>query len=225
MNNPLPQISATAYALGIVSGASLTLALCCPLFASFVYLPLYVSFIATFHFLEYFSTASYQPARVDASSFVLNDTSLYHLAHATALSECVLELWLAPTWKKNPAYLPIKLLGLVVTLFGQYTRTLAMKTAGENFSHVIQREREDGHVLVTHGIYAYLRHPSYVGFFYWALGTQLLLLNPLSFCLFALLLYRFFSSRIRYEEGCLTQFFGKDYIAYKKSSHIGIPFM
>ena len=225
MDNPLPQVSATAYALGIVSGAALALALGCPLFASFVYLPLYVCSVATFHFLEYFCTASYQPARVDVSSFVLNDTALYHVAHATALSECLVELWLVPGFKKNPGLRPVKLVGLLLTVAGQCTRSLAMKTAGQNFSHVIQRKKEQGHVLVTHGIYAYLRHPSYVGFFYWALGTQLLLLNPLSLCLCAVLLYRCFSSRIRYEEGCLTHFFGKDYVAYKRTSRIGIPFI
>jgi hypothetical protein len=43
------------------------------------------------------------------------------------------------------------------------------------------------------------RHPSYAGFFYWALGTQLVLQNPLSFCVYSVLLMRFFSSRIRGE--------------------------
>lgn len=221
--NPLPEISATAYVLGVVSGASLTLAVASPLCASFRPLPLYVFFVAAFHFLEYFCTASFQPDRVVASSFILNDTRLYHVAHGTALAECLLELWLCPAFKQG--HRPVKLLGLLLTVGGQGLRSLAMKTAGENFSHVIKTRRESGHVLVTHGVYAYLRHPSYVGFFYWALGTQLLLLNPVSFCLFVLLLHRFFSSRIRYEEASLVRFFGKDYIAYRNTSHIGIPFI
>lgn len=44
---------------------------------------------------------------------------------------------------------------------------------------------------------SYSRHPSYAGFFYWALGTQLLLGNPLSALVFAVVLWRFFSRRIR----------------------------
>ena len=28
------------------------------------------------------------------------------------------------------------------------------------------------HLLITTGIYAHMRHPSYVGWFYWSVGTQ-----------------------------------------------------
>ena len=43
----------------------------------------------------------------------------------------------------------------------------------------------------------WFRHPSYAGFFYWALGTQLVLQNSVSFTIFAILLWRFFYYRIR----------------------------
>ena len=45
----------------------------------------------------------------------------------------------------------------------------------------------------------WLRHPSYTGFFYWALGTQLVLQNPVSFVLYSVLLWRFFYYRTRSE--------------------------
>ena len=32
--------------------------------------------------------------------------------------------------------------------------------------------REDGHYLVKSGVYAWFRHPSYVGWFYWSIATQ-----------------------------------------------------
>lgn len=41
------------------------------------------------------------------------------------------------------------------------------------------------------------RHPSYVGFFYWAIATQLVLGNVVSTLAFAVVLGRFFSARIR----------------------------
>ncbi len=44
---------------------------------------------------------------------------------------------------------------------------------------------------------SWVRHPSYAGFFYWALGTQLLLQNPLSLLFFCVVLWRFFYYRIR----------------------------
>jgi protein-S-isoprenylcysteine O-methyltransferase Ste14 len=43
----------------------------------------------------------------------------------------------------------------------------------------------------------WFRHPSYAGFYYWALGTQLILQNPLTFVLFTILLWRFFYYRTR----------------------------
>jgi protein-S-isoprenylcysteine O-methyltransferase Ste14 len=48
-------------------------------------------------------------------------------------------------------------------------------------------------------IHSYMRHPSYFGFFYWALGTQLLLCNPVSAVAFSIFLWRFFNHRIRGE--------------------------
>jgi protein-S-isoprenylcysteine O-methyltransferase len=47
-----------------------------------------------------------------------------------------------------------------------------MFTAGSNFNHVVQSEKSDTHTLVTSGVYAWCRHPSYVGWFYWSIGTQ-----------------------------------------------------
>lgn len=41
------------------------------------------------------------------------------------------------------------------------------------------------------------RHPSYTGFFYWGLGMQLTLQNPVSFAIFMVVLWRFFNARIK----------------------------
>lgn len=41
------------------------------------------------------------------------------------------------------------------------------------------------------------RHPSYFGFFYWAMGTQIALANPVSTLVFAIVLWRFFNRRIK----------------------------
>jgi protein-S-isoprenylcysteine O-methyltransferase len=219
--NSLPKISLTSYILGILSGLSITLSIH-PFFKNFPYLTIYLFFISLFHFLEYFITAKYQPNRVNSDSFVLNNPG-YHVAHLIAFLECLLELYFFPNWKKSNFY--IKLFGLFLMISSQLIRSLAMITAGRNFSHIIKNEKEDNHILITHGIYKFLRHPSYFGFFYWALGTQLLLLNPISFIIFAFLLYDFFASRIPYEEANLLVFFGDDYKTYKSNVPIGIPFI
>lgn len=68
--------------------------------------------------------------------------------------------------------------------------------ASRSFSHVVKVIKHDDHVLITNGVYRFFRHPSYVGFFYWALATQLLLGNVASTVIFALVLGRFFYARI-----------------------------
>jgi protein-S-isoprenylcysteine O-methyltransferase Ste14 len=62
--------------------------------------------------------------------------------------------------------------GLLMVVFGECLRKAAMFTAGSNFNHVVQNEKSDTHTLVTSGVYAWFRHPSYVGWFYWSIGTQ-----------------------------------------------------
>ncbi|KAG8701541.1 hypothetical protein FRC08_004027 [Ceratobasidium sp. 394] len=97
--------------------------------------------------------------------------------------------------------------------------------AANNFSHSVATYKLTTHRLVTDGIYSISRHPSYTGFFYWSLGTQLVLQNPISFILYLVLLRRFFTSRIRFEEYYLVRFFGKDYEDYRAKVGTLIPFM
>ena len=61
---------------------------------------------------------------------------------------------------------------------------------------------------MTTGVYAYFRHPSYFGWSVWALGTQLVLGNPVSLVFYAFAAYAFFKDRIPYEEYKLAEFFG-----------------
>lgn len=69
------------------------------------------------------------------------------------------------------------------------------------------------------------RHPSYVGWFWWSVGTQLILLNP--FCAFAYTAasWKFFSERIYAEEMTLVRFFGTKYVEYQQKVGTGIPFI
>ena len=78
---------------------------------------------------------------------------------------------------------------------------------------------------MTTGFYGITRHPSYFGFLVWTIGTQLMLLNIICLIGFPIGLYMFFSDRIIEEEGLLIEFFGRDYIEYKKKVGILIPFI
>ena len=93
-----------------------------------------------------------------------------------------------------PSFLPF--IGLFLIIMGQIFRSVAMIHAASNFSHQIAVEKEANHELVTHGVYAFARHPSYFGFFWWGVGTQIFLANPISTVIFMFVLWRFFSNRI-----------------------------
>jgi protein-S-isoprenylcysteine O-methyltransferase len=68
-----------------------------------------------------------------------------------------------------------------------------------------------------------LRHPSYFGFYYWAVGSQLMMMNPVCLVGFAVALYVFFSDRIESEEEALIRFFGQDYRDYRARTKTGLP--
>lgn len=49
---------------------------------------------------------------------------------------------------------------------------------------------------------SHLRHPAYFGWFWWSIGTQMLLCNPVCIVVYAAASWRFFSQRIPFEEVC-----------------------
>lgn len=223
--NSLPEVSLTAFVLGTIFGISFLSIF----IIQYKSLSIYFCFISLFHFLEYYITAKFQYDKVSLDSYVINNGLEYHAAHLIALFEFFIEVYFFPDFKtnknSNKTFRFIRLIGFLLTILGQFLRSNAMITAGVSFSHKIATTRLKNHKLIKSGIYSYSRHPSYVGFFYWALGTQLLLLNPVTFIVFLALLYNFFGKRIKYEEMKLVSFFGDDYIDYKKSVSVGIPFL
>jgi len=64
--------------------------------------------------------------------------------------------------------------GLCLVIMGEVIRKASMITASTNFNHYVQYRKQQDHQLVTHGIYAWSRHPSYVGWFLWSVGTQVI---------------------------------------------------
>ncbi|KAK9455516.1 Isoprenylcysteine carboxyl methyltransferase family-domain-containing protein [Dipodascopsis uninucleata] len=212
-------VALTSLVLGAILSSSLILAFYIP----YHQLPLYVASLAIFHFLEYWITAKYNSDKVNIDSFLIRNGSLYIFAHASALLESVLEWYifgLAQGW-----YSYISQFGLILMILGQTLRSMAMVHASSNFSHQIVGRKSKSHSLVTNGVYSISRHPSYLGYFWWAIGTQIFLLNPIACIGFTVILWRFFRNRIQYEERLLTLFFDEQYIDYKRKTPILIPFI
>ncbi|GAP87768.2 putative protein-S-isoprenylcysteine O-methyltransferase [Rosellinia necatrix] len=191
-------------------------------------LPFFFSALSTFHFLEFWTTAKYNTAVANIGSFLLTaNWPAYAIAHVVASLECLLTSLLFPNRAWAPFYSGhiLLLLGFILVVMGQTARSLAMAQAGRSFNHTIQRKKKDDHTLVTTGVYSFLRHPAYFGFFYWGVGTQLVLGNPICFVGYVIVLWKFFSSRIESEEVDLVRFFEDDYIDYRKRVGTGIPFI
>jgi len=79
--------------------------------------------------------------------------------------------------------------------------------------------------LITFGIYQYLRHPAYFGWYWWSIATQVILCNPLAIGGYAYAAWRFFDERIEEEEKTLVEIFGSDYERYRSNTVVGIPFI
>lgn len=198
----------------------------------------FITILSIFHYLEFYATARYNPSDAKLSSFLLSSNgSAYNVAHTSALIEFSLKNWLQssqrPLWFELPFQFPTfmptippdlsLLLGFILVVIGQGVRTAAMAEAGKSFNHIVQSLKKDDHILIKSGVYRILRHPSYFGFFWWGLGTQILLGNHICFLVYAAILWKFFATRIVKEEKFLVQFFGQDYVRYRERTPVLIP--
>jgi len=180
----------------------------------------YMMVLCGFHFSEYLCTALTNPEAVSDDSFLLNHSVAYGVAAVASWCEFWLERGLFPGMKQSDLTLA---LGFLLCSGGELVRKLAMFTARTNFNHIVQNEKRPGHVLVTHGVYSWFRHPSYVGWFWWSVGTQVMLANPVCLVGYTAASWSFFRDRVHYEEATLINFFGHAYLAYQQRVGTGLP--
>lgn len=156
----------------------------------------FLGVLCVFHFLEFWTTAAYNTPTAYISSFLLTNGSRYRQAHTVAFIEAIITSFFFPSWQARVHPPWVVALGVLMIVVGQCVRSLAMVQAGTNFNHQVQRQKNEGHELVTTGLYSVFRHPSYFGFFWWGLGTQVALGNTVSFVGYAGILWYFFYTRI-----------------------------
>jgi protein-S-isoprenylcysteine O-methyltransferase len=203
--SPGGKISLVSISLeGFLLGNLTSLALCLTFYCLFVLTPLpfwrpplFISILTFFHFCEFYTYARWNTKNTTAESYLtLSNGKPYIAAMTFAFVETLVTTIFFQSWQQKWSHPLVQILGIALLVVGQFARHSAIATAGTSFNHQVQRTRKDDHVLVTSGIYRYLRHPSYFGFYWWAIGTQLLLGNLLSTSLFAMVLWRFFFRRI-----------------------------
>jgi protein-S-isoprenylcysteine O-methyltransferase len=180
-----------------------------------------LSVLVLYHTAEFFIHLFTHPAKTDVGSFLISPALL--LAFGCGFLEYAVERFFFP-WKSDPRS-PFIWAGVVAIAAGLYLRFAAIITAGAAFTHRVEYHSRSDHKLVTHGVYRCIRHPGYLGYFVYALGTQCMLQNPIAIVAFAIVLWRFFSARIKTEEKGLVSMFGKDYEHYRARTRTWMPFI
>lgn len=153
---------------------------------------------------------------------MVNHSTNYTIAALFSWIEFWIETYIFGRTKFNLLCITV---GVILLIFGQLMRSMAMITCGKNFSHQVMSKKSPNHELVTIGIYKYFRHPSYLGWFYWSISTQLVLCNPISFVCYTIASWTFFNSRIPNEEIILLHIYDTEYRNYAKGTIVGIPFI
>ncbi|XP_047347455.1 protein-S-isoprenylcysteine O-methyltransferase [Vespa velutina] len=214
------QVAVRSTFLGYVVGIAITIfSTASPSWRMF---GVYMAVIAIFHYTEFLAIAWTNPSTLSIDSFVLNHSISYGIAACSSWIEFIVERYYFPDMKKASS---ISYVGLILSILGELLRKSAIFTAKHNFNHIVQSAKKRNHELITHGIYGIFRHPSYVGWFYWAIGTQLILQNPFCILGYAVASWRFFHDRILIEEITLLNFFGEAYVEYQGKVPTGLPFI
>ena len=116
---------------------------------------------------------------------------------------------------------PVLWVGVVVSLGGSAVRGWAISSLGRFFSPVIRIE--SGHQIVRLGPYRWLRHPSYTGIYFSAVGAVVALGTVAGTVLTAVVILIVLGYRIRLEERMLIDRFGEEYEEYARSTWRLLP--
>ncbi|ODV78917.1 ICMT-domain-containing protein [Suhomyces tanzawaensis NRRL Y-17324] len=223
--NPLHEIVAVALALGAAMGISLTLLV---VVNPPKYAPLVVVYglVMPYYFLnEFMMTCLFQLSRVNSRSFLIYGNKgnfEFWMVQLLTVWEFLIKRSAWMKWLGVPeAHTGSTVAGMAMVVGGLAIRSLAMKTCGESFSHVIETEGPRG--LITTGVYSVMRHPSYNGFWLFGIGIQVYLRNWVSLAGSLLILGKFFGVRIRVEEWYLRKMYGEQYEEYSNRVGIWIP--
>ena len=117
---------------------------------------------------------------------------------------------------------PVRYVGLGMFVAGTALRIGAVRVLGPR--HSVWVAVQDGHRLVTAGLYRLIRHPSYAGALLALFGWPLAFRSWVG-VLLALLIVFPIVSRMKAEEDLLVQEFGEEYVAYKHRTRRLIPFI
>ena len=182
----------------------------------------YLITLCIYHYTEFFSELLFHFQDLQKDAFLIYQNKKWVISTSVSFVETLLGTYFFHKYKNNKI---LFIVGLLMTIVGQYFRIAALFTGKSNFTHKIQLKKRKNHVLVKYGIYKICRHPSYFGFFIWSVGIEIMCVNPICTIGFAYILFLFFKDRIELEEEYLIRFFGMEYIKYRREVSSLMPFI
>lgn len=120
-----------------------------------------------------------------------------------------------------PLSIPLQISGLVITLSGLLLIDWSFRSLGKYWS--MWTELKDGHRLIQHGPYRFIRHPIYSSFILIYFGTLLLTHSTFLLILFPSIIIYYL--RAKKEESLLKSSFGEEYQEYMNRTKRLIPFV
>lgn len=117
---------------------------------------------------------------------------------------------------------PFDIAGLIIGLAGLSLCLYAQTKMGASWRVGI--DEQAGTSLITTGLYAYIRNPTYVGLFFFNLGLWVIWPTWAMF-LMNLLFILFLEVQVRCEEDFLTSTHGEEYLVYKNRTKRYIPYI
>jgi protein-S-isoprenylcysteine O-methyltransferase Ste14 len=116
----------------------------------------------------------------------------------------------------------VRYAGLVLFVVGSVLRVGAVFVLGRRFSGLVAIQ--EGHELVTGGLYRVIRHPSYLGLLLGLFGWSLVFRSAIG-VLVSLLFVPPLVARMNSEEALLESEFGEQYAAYRRRTWRLLPFL
>jgi protein-S-isoprenylcysteine O-methyltransferase Ste14 len=114
-------------------------------------------------------------------------------------------------------------LGLAILLAGSALRQYCFRTLGRYFTGNVKVQADQP--VIQHGLYRFVRHPSYTGGILMYFGTGLALTNWLSVLILVGMGVATYSYRVRVEEQALGNSIGQPYLEYMQRTKRFIPFV
>jgi len=117
-----------------------------------------------------------------------------------------------PAFGRRSFHSGVALAGIAVAIAALVMFRLTHKALGRNWSVSLQMRQD--HKLITHGVYARIRHPMYTAFWLWAIAQALLLPNWIAGLSGLIGFGTLYLLRVGPEEAMMERQFGQEYRDY-----------